>query len=411
MRKHSLCLLLLLISFCLSGVAYASTRGEGSFRLGGEGRTSPSYPVFVLPNGNLIISLYTQGGVGGEPLSANGHYQTCLLCVNPQNEIVWSRYFEGTTLPDDSVVYSVCRIKPSENDGLAVLLQQHTQQDGAYFLPVTLDASTGEIRETGEKTQYAISDDKADRYITTFSLASQYVQVVADDFSGVNATRAVRAYEYSNHLLWEQPMEALGMSNINSCLETPAGVLLIGVNHSADDDGCFNSFTTATMVTETGEPLWNYAFTQKSSADMNGFLNHKGQLIWLGNLTEHPNTATEENWQYLACMDTATGVVLWDQTAPFASENPKPCGTVLELDSGYLLTGRNQGNMLFETVDFQGKQTQKWSVSDESGPQDWMLTQTFIRQNELWIARFGITPHQTFMQYDRVDMGNADSPT
>ena len=408
MRKHRLTLFLLLISLCLSGTACASTQGVDSFRLGGEGRTAQYYPVFVLPNGNLIISVYTQGGIGGEPLSATGHYQTCLLCVNPQNEILWSRYFEGTTLPDDTVVYSVCQIGLSENDGLAILLQQHTQQDGAYFLPVTLDAGTGEIRETGEKTPYAISDDQADRYISTYSMASLYVQVITDNFSGVNGVSVVRAYDYANRSLWEQPMEALGMSNIIDCLETSTGVLLIGVNHSVDEDGCFSSDTTVTMVTETGASLWNYAFTQKSNSNISGFLNREGQLIWLGSLTERPNTADEENWQYLAFMDTATGALLWDQTTPFTSEAPLPCGTVLALDSGYLLTGRSQGNTLFETVDIQGKETQKWSVSDETGPQDWMLVQAFFRQGELWTARFGITPRQTFMQYDKVSRNAAD---
>lgn len=409
MKKFSLIFSLLLISLCLSSTAFAATQGADSFRLGGEGRTVQSYPVYVLPNGNLIISLYTQGGVGGVPLSATGHYQTCLLCVNPQNEILWSRTFEGTTIPNDAIVYSVCRINQADNDGLTILLQQHTQEDGAYFLPVTLDADTGDIRETGEHIPYSISDDQADCYISTFCLANVYVQVITDGFSGANSTRTVCAYDYMSHLIWEQPIESLGMSNVNHCLEASSGVLLVGSVFIPDEDGGINSCTAAAMVTPTGGLSWTSVFTQKPSSNINAILTQDGQLMWFGSLTSHPNSVKEEDWQYLACMEPASGVVIWEKTTPFTAEAPLPTGTVLtetalSTDSGYLLTGQNNGNTLFETIDFLGNAIQSWSVPDESDSQSWLLLQVFFRQEALWIARYGITSRHNFMQYDKVEM-------
>ena len=408
MWKRKLILFLLLVCLSLSGTADAATQGTDSFRLGGEGRTAQYYPVFVLPNGNLIISLYTQGGIGGEPLSSTGHYRTCIFCVNPQNEILWSRYFEGSTIPNDTLVYSVCQMSLSENDGLAILLRQQTQQDGAFFLPVTLDAGTGEIRETGDKIPYQISDDQADRYIVTFNLPTMYVQIVTDNFSGVNSTRVVRAYDYANHLLWEQPMEALGMSNGNNCLATSAGVLLVGSNLAIDEQGAPQTFTVATMISETGELLWTRSFTQQPASGISAFLNREGQLMWFGFLADHMNTADEADWQYLACMDTASGNVLWEKTTPYTREAPLPAGILQATETGYLLTGRSEGKTLFETLDFQGNETQRWSVADDDDTISWMLMQTFIRQDEIWMARFAISARQTFMQYDKVSMNAAD---
>ena len=242
-RKYTWLLLLVLVCLVSAGAAHAAVRGEVSFRLGREGRSAQYYPAFVLPNGNIVVSLYTQDRIGPGIPSASGAYQTCVVCINQQNEILWSRYFNGSTVPGDTVVYSVCRMSMSKEGNLDLLLRQRTQQDGAYFLPVTLAPDTGEPLHTGTRLPFEISDDAADRFVTTYNLDDLYVQQKKADFSTADSTSIVYAYDYENHLLWSIPGDELPFRSVSACLQTPAGVLLSGTAIAYNEEGRINSYT------------------------------------------------------------------------------------------------------------------------------------------------------------------------
>ena len=322
--------------------------------MGGEGRTAQYYPAVVLPNGNMILSLYTQGGIGGEPLDAVGHCRTCIVCVGLQYDILWSRFFEGTTVAQDAAVYSVCRLHIEQGGSLAVLLRQHTPQDGAYFLPVTLDAETGAVLQTGAEIPCEISNEAAGRYVATFNLENVYVQKKTDAFSTADATSAIEAYDCGNRLLWRQPMDSLPMDTLTECLETPACILLMGNAVASTANGQITSHAAFALVGPAGQPIWTRVLDRAQTSSMTATLSGDAQLVVLGYLTEHENTAVEESWQYLACMDVASGTVLWEKATSYTTDAPLPAGIALPTDTGYLLLGEANGQTLCETVDQQG---------------------------------------------------------
>lgn len=401
MKKLALLLAAVLVCTLCYGAASASAKGADSFRMGGEGRTVQYYPAVVLPNGNMILSLYTQGGFGGELLAATGHYRTCIACVGPQNEILWSRFFEGTTVAHDAVVYSVCRLNIAQDGSLAVLLRQRTPQEGAYFLPILLDADTGALLQTGAKIPYEISNEAIDRYVVTWNLENVYIQKKTDAFSTANSTSIIEAYDYENHLLWRQSMDSLPMDTLTACLETPAGILLTGNAVARMSNDQIANHTVFAFVDPAGQSVWTHVFDGAQTSSIVATLNSDAQLMLLGNLANGENTAAEEVWQYLACMEPATGAVRWEQAMPFAPDAPLPVGALLPTGTGYLLLGEANGQTVCETVDRQGTALDTWRKNIAMNG-DFATLQYFYRGDALWVARMDIALRHSFMQYDRV---------
>lgn len=403
MRKRLLLAVLTIVLLMSHEVVLAAAHGPLSIRLGGDGRTSQSFPVVVLPNGNMIISLYTKGGIGDDNVPSSGGYQTCLVCINPQNEILWRRYFDGSSIPGDAVVYSVCRMSVKQENELSVLLRQHTAKDGTFFLPMTLDAGSGEVMETGAMIPFDISDEAADKYVTTFNMDSLYIQQKTLHFSTVEPERTVVAYGYDNRLRWSVPADALPFGAIQTCLETPAGVLLCGMVVTPEADRTFLSHTVFAMISPDGQTLWTHTFDRKQSVNITPTLNREGHIMALGSLENNSNTAEQEDWQYLACMDSQSGAIIWERTTPFTAAAALPVGMLLMTETGYLLLGEHNGETLAESVDPLGNQNVLSAQSIEPEG-DFATLQYFFRGGALWVARMGITPQHTYMQYSLLDI-------
>ena len=367
MKRVCTCLTAIILALGVLPVCALATTAESPLIIGGAGY-DVCYDTLSLPNGNIILSLSSNGGQNGGPEYKGDVHKVWLLCLAPDGSVVWETEFgedakgghtrlQHLALSGDGTFYgTVC-----------YEISQYTQ----YRQKITFSCADGSILSEGEKVME--DENYYRRYLPNdgFTLVSESLT------SGTSVdSPTLRMLDANGNELWKLDADVIGYTM--DWLPTAHGALLYGVSANAAQTA---SQAAAALIDNSGRVVWTYrAENLDSGRFFDGMIDSGGRFVASGFCNY--KSGQDSSQQLLVCLDAATGTILWQQTAGTA-DRILPNAHLTEIDGQYILCGSSDHySITFETVDREGRELQCWTTSI---PGYTLISPRFFLWNgELW---------------------------
>ncbi len=351
MSKRLLALLCALTCLLYACGACASPRPEGSFRIGGGGKDSPTSAPIALPNGGLVVAVLTQGGLADTPLDAKGARMTYLACLDAEGSAVWERVYAGMLLLDGL-----------DEAGAIRAYRYYTEDGQSYAQLGAYSAETGEPlaqREPAKLCAWRVGDDPtlSSRVLPDYVLIEEI-----HDPEATTEPRYFRLQTADGRELWKKNQRECVIRNVSSLLQLEDGILLLG--RTGEWNGNADGIPVAVKLSFEGELLWSYLAPDVQYGELQSvWRNEDGNLVvfgWGRARREAPDATT---WQILACLDPQSGEALWQESHPDTETHMRIRASATATPTGYAIVNFILDEHAFccVTLDKQGRLTAAWT--------------------------------------------------
>ncbi len=392
MVKKAAGIILVILLLALQPAACAAVRPEGSFRIGGGGKDSPTCAPLVLPNGDLVVAVSTQGGLGGEPLDTDGEYKTYLACLDYEQNVVWQSVWTGTVS-----LYGL-----DENGGVQAFWRY---KDGGetYVRFTTLSADTGEQTAQKQPMKLVSTQTGADPHIYSQALPDYGFVTEIHDPEATTEPRYFSLCAPDGEELWRKNQKELVVQNVEEIAQLDDGILLLGSSGELSEDVYY--LPIVVKVSLTGELLWQYIPSEMESGSLLHFQRGgEGDVVVFGYGRIGELTADASTWQIIASLDEKSGEVRWEKEYRDTETRVSGRSDVVAVPEGYAAVCFNADTQAFSCRRFgtAGELLDGWSVS-APGFIYYRSPLPFYWQGELWVQATADNDYRWDAHYQRVD--------
>lgn len=381
----------------MQSFAYADTAAQTSFRIGGGGEDYPTSTPLVLPDGNLVIAIFTQGGLGGEPLDVKGARKTYVACLDSEQNPVWQTVLEGTV-----TLYGL------DAQGDVQAFWRHSETGDTYAQFITLRAQTGEQISNHPAVKLTISQVGDNPQVGTM-LSPDYVLIKEiHDPDATTRPRYFRLFNQAGDELWKKEQQEISIQNVDTFEQLRDGVLLIGGSGKQSQDG--RGLPIVVKISFAGEVLWKYIPQNMQQ----GLLLHAlhagdGQLILFGFGRTEVSADSPVTWQIITAVDEKSGEVLWEKEYRGTEIHIGLRCDATPVPNGYVETIFDNSTHAFVSAQFDlaGEYQKSWLVS-APGFSLYRSVSPFYWQGQLWVQATVDNDYRWDAHYQRIDdtMGN-----
>lgn len=384
MKRIASYLVILVLLVALSSASAQGVTADSPIILGGTGDDSYNDSL-SLPNGNLILSIASNGGRDGEDEYAKRTRKTWLVCLAPDGSTVWETEF-GDDRAGGYTLFSQLMLG-SENSFSGMVfysIDQHSQ----YRQMMSFSTIDGSLIQSGERVMDSMDTDNIYR---TFCTSQGYrIALEAHNFDTNLKPRMVRLLDGGGNQLWELNVTETGLNHMEQFIPVPQGTVLYGCN---DVNNSPNAEVVAMLVDSSGAVVWEYRYRSSSRCVFkDGIIDSQGRLVVMG--TIRGDLITNEKGQgmgyedntslLLVCLDVSTGEEIFAKTTEM-TDRLIPTDRIAEYGGQYILCGSdaNYNTIEFQTIDQDGNLLQHWS---DGYPEYGMFGARFILWNgDLWV--------------------------
>lgn len=391
MVKKTAGILLMILLLTLQAGACAAVRPEGSFRIGGGGKDYPTSAPLTLSNGDLVVAVATQGGLGGVTLNTNGKYQTYLACLDPGQNVVWQSVRAGVV-----TLYGL-----DENGGVQAYWRY---EDGGetYVRFTTLSAKTGEQTAQGQPVKLVSTPTGTDPYIDSRALPDYLFVTEIHDPEATTEPRYFSLYASDGSELWRKDQRELVVENVEAIAQLDDGILLLGSSGELSEDVYY--LPVVVKVSLTGELLWQYIPPEVENGSLLSFQRgENGELIVFGYGRIGAMTDSATTWQLIASLNEKSGEVRWEKEYRDTETQVSGRSEVAAVPEGYAAVSFNTATQAFACRLFgpAGELLDGWSVS-APGFIYYRAPSPFYWQGELWVQATADSDFRWDAHYQRV---------
>ncbi|MDD3336002.1 MAG: hypothetical protein PHI98_10870 [Eubacteriales bacterium] len=373
--KRRLFTILLILAVTFSGVALGeyTVTAPDSIRLGGTGDDS-IVDILALANGDLILSLSTQGGFDQETEYGNNIRKAWLLRLSTDGVILWQTVFaeeKGYT----SFGYTTFSALEDNGDGTFSGVVHHSvNQSGVYTQPQTRSLKDGSLISEGEKTDLTKRDPNINTH--RYQDGQLVLQEEIHDAGASCEPCYLTLFDENGTERWMVTASDIGIKVIAGMKVVTGGVILYGKQWI--DDGYR---IVALRINDDGTVGWRYCPSDIPDGDLdNALVDSDGRFVGVG--FARSAYAEDTGWAFWLhvnlCLDTQTGEVIWRR---FYEVESNYRGRILEWNDQYLLLG----NPSFTVMDREGYLRGSFMQSPQNDYIGWCTP--FQWGDQLWVEK------------------------
>ena len=362
MKRMIFCLLSIVLLLALTSACAQNITAESPIILGGTGDDS-LHGFLSLPNGNIILSIASNGGRDGEATYPGLTRKAWLICLAPDGSTVWENEF-GDDHTGGYTIFS--QLILGDNDSFTGMVSYSISQYSQYRQMMTFSTIDGSLLQSGERIMESMETDNIYRTFTT----SQGYRIASEthNFNTNLKPRILRLLDNGGKQLWEFNASENGISHMEQFIPVSQGTLLFGRDNVADS---INSNAVAMLINNSGAVVWDYQFNNGSRCGFqSGIIDSEGRFIIMGTVRGDPilnedgrAVGFEDNTSLLlTCLDVTTGETIFEKTLQMADRRI-PSDQIIEYDGRYILcgAGENYNTIEYQALDHDGMLLQHWS--------------------------------------------------
>ena len=380
MKRFLAVLLILLLQLPLIPSMAEDVPGaaKSPIRLGGKGDdTIGNGDMLPLSNGNLLLSISTHRGRGGQAETKRSNGWLWLICLKPDGSTLWE-----TEFGEDRGTLGFGNLIEQPGDKVMGYMHYSIDQHSQYRQKCIYSLKDGKLLWQGERE--LMTDPNIN--VTITAVGSRYLRKETHDAHAACEPRYYQLEEADGTVVWRMEQDSIGLNNYRGALSVPQGTLLYGCQW---DDGASGGTAKALLINDQGKILWSMAMDDLNDSRLLYGLASGNSRALLAGLSSGPvdpkggRPAYRE--QLLLLLDTGTGREIWRKQYRDDAGTIHPIGEQLETEHGFLLADT-------DTRDFSGYICMLVGA-DGIGHEPWKVTfkdtavnglELFLWNGEIW---------------------------